>query len=290
MTGFHDGCIVSSFAPGVFVDRACGFRPRGFCMPSLLAPCRRTYFTLSERSSIDSWDTELAFVRAAVNCLGNTPEGGLIVLEDFRTSFGLPDILVLNYDRRVFEKRFSLGLTGYPSMNRNSARLMAFLAGRPSICEKEARSSLRLNSRIFTDSLECLQARELLENRDGQLCVRPTASVFSLVSVTAYEAKLRDWGSGIFQAHRHLWFTDQSFVLLPPIEEKRKMRVASRCSTLGVGLAIFDGKQIQQVNTLSGRYLAMNWLAWLLNETVVDVNCGACQVTSHPKPRTFNAA
>lgn len=221
-------------------------------------------------SQSHSWDSECQFVDAAVRSLAAEGSACRVVLKEFRTTFGIPDILVLEYDPGVAFRRQNRFGCAEVRLTHQAARLMALLAEHAWDSNEALRSASRFTPKSFDRAADCLRARGLIDNSKGRLNARTFNGVFFLKTATAYEAKLRDWRRGIAQAHRHLWFTDHSYLLVPPGDKGREARIAACCSAAGVGMAVLN-ERVHPLLPASGRYLARHWLTWLLNEELFDI-------------------
>ena len=217
------------------------------------------------------WKSEKEFVDNFVDALQNRSKSTHIVRE-FRTGYGLPDIVWIEYSNDVIRKRKkrvrSRSLTPFTI---DCAYTMAYLAQRRFVKLSTLKSALRsMNSRLGS-IIEILIQRNLVIIKSDKITSRPKAEIFAIRNIQIIEAKLADWKRAIMQAQRFLWFTDNCYVLLPNFKSMKKRQVASLCMKYGVGLTFFseDGT-IFPVIRINKRRPYNTYLTWLLNENLFD--------------------
>ncbi len=214
------------------------------------------------------WASEADFVRAVAGHLWSSVRG-CVIIEQVSTSFGVPDVAVLRFDEEAAGRRARSLVARSARLELAAARLIAGIDRSTQPIKMEAsRSFVGQTKKVFQRALQCLVDRNLLLI-DGEWLL-PISGGFVLTEVTIYEAKLSDWTRALEQAHRHLWLTDQSFILMPPLAAEREARISTKCRHFGVGLAVFEGGCLRIRIPCSGSYLARNAVSWLLNEAVVD--------------------
>jgi hypothetical protein len=219
------------------------------------------------------WPSEKAVVTAAVSQLRMTTQHDSVILEEFRTSFGLPDILHLRYDPEKLEAR----MRTYPHpripITRDSARLISLLTHNGPLTEPDAVQLLSFTTRRFRAAIAPLLKRNLVIDEHGELRIRGKDDVFFLNRVVVYEAKLKNWPRALLQAQRHLWFADEAFVLMPELSDRVRSRLIPACETAGVGLATLQREGLSIILKADHNDAGRNWLTWYLNETVLDIKC-----------------
>ena len=123
----------------------------------------------------------------------------------------------------------------------------------------------------FSRLVSTLLARRLAVCKQGRIKALPKKETFAIKNISVIEAKLNDWRRALIQARRHLWFTDNCYVVIPEGERTKKNRVASACRRHRVGLMMVSKKgDLITVVSLkkSGPY--NTYLAWLLNESLLQ--------------------
>lgn len=215
------------------------------------------------------WSAERFLVAATVQYLRAAAHFDSIVLEEFRTSFGLPDILHVRYDAAKLATRLGGNPPPRVPIGRDSAKVMS-LVSREDLDAGECARTLGFVPRRFRAALAALVQRNLLVECDGRLRVREKSSCL-ITSIMVYEAKLKDWRKAIAQAQRHLWFADESTVLLPALSERVRDRVMTCCGIAGVGLATLTPAGLEAIHKPCPLPAAPNWLRWYLSETVFDI-------------------
>jgi hypothetical protein len=214
------------------------------------------------------WKTECLLVRSAVEHLRSNANDSGIIFEEHRTSYGRPDILEIAYDEALLAARLRRDRSA-AVITKDSAWLLSILDTKAVLTEKDARQRLQFTPRRFDRALAVLDSRHLVCCESGGM--RILESRYLVKSIKAYEAKLKDWTKAIAQAQRHLWFADESLVILSPISENVCARVLTACQAAGVGLAICDGTGLQNIQIPEPCRPSRSWLNWYLNETVCDI-------------------
>lgn len=226
--------------------------------------------TESSSSSEGCWKTECLMVSAAVDYLRTATLDGTLVLQEFRTTYGQPDILELKFDVDRLRARFEVLPARCSPITKDSARLLHMVSSRDAIAERTAARELGFTSKRLALSSRALIERGLIYELDSKLRFCRSESGFVLTSIVVYEAKLRDWGRALAQAQRHLWFAHESLVLMPQFSEKVGARLISACETAGVGVATVDDTGLKRIYSQKTEPAPRNWLTWYLNELVFD--------------------
>jgi|HubBroStandDraft_1064217.scaffolds.fasta_scaffold84428_2 hypothetical protein len=209
-------------------------------------------------------------VDVAVNHLRAANGSGTLVLEQFRTSFGIPDIIHLQYDPEKLEARLHTTPSPTDAVTRDSARVAALIS-HSRISEPNAARALNFSARRLAKALTPLVSRNVLAVSGDDIRVRELQQDFLLESITVYEAKLKNRGRAIAQAQRHLWFANSSLILLPVLSEALTERSLIECRAAGVGLATVDRENVKVVFNPSSLRVAINWMTWYLNELLFEI-------------------
>jgi len=109
-----------------------------------------------------------------------------------------------------------------------------------------------------------LKTAELVRTKGAFIYGRPFREIFPARRIVAIEAKLRDWRRAIEQAIANLWFASQSYILLPPL--RTLVAVEKEAKKFGIGVIVFDGKQMKKVVTSKMRQIPNSYGSWLVNE------------------------
>jgi len=237
----------------------------------LTVVCPDNYTTAPSSRPDGSWESENVMVQAAVGHIRASAVDGCLVLQQFRTSFGLPDILELQYDEDRLRSRMQSVAEERSGITKDSARLVHLVSSRGVVTEQIASRELGFSFKRLTSAITALIERGLVLDCEGDLLFSEREEGFFLTSIIVYEAKLKDWAKGLAQAQRHLWFAQESLVLLPQFSERVGSRLIPACETAGVGIATVDDKELKKVASQKMSPAPRNWLTWYLNEIVLDV-------------------
>jgi len=219
------------------------------------------------------WPTEKELVAAAVRHLRAPTQRDSLVLEEFRTSFGLPDILHLCYDVGKLTDRMSTSSRTRNPITRDAARLLSLISRQGPLGERDGARRLGFATTRFRAAADLLIARRLADSEGEATRICHEDSSFFLNRVAVYEAKLKAWSKAIVQAQRHLWFADEALILMPALSDKIRSRLIPACATAGIGLATLESDGLRTVFKAEPNEVPRSWLTWYLNELVFDVRC-----------------
>jgi hypothetical protein len=220
---------------------------------------------------MNRWKSEKEFVDRFVDVLGAGTSRTKIVRE-FRTGYGLPDVLVVRYSQSVLEKRKRDAREKYRGMfTVDCGHAMAYLARRRWVRLDTLKGTFHNMNGSFRTLIDMLQQRELVRVTGNRISARRKSDVFAIKTITVIEAKLRNWRRAVMQAQRHRWFTDNCHVLVPEPSAAHKGEISAACSKYNLGLMFFSReKGIVEGLGLKDRGPYNTYLAWLLNESIVD--------------------
>jgi hypothetical protein len=197
-----------------------------------------------------------------------------IPIKEVKTSLGIADLVIVLYDNKAVRERMkALSCTAtVPPFSRIAAYAMSFLSQVQQTTATELRDFLKIDSHQFSNLLNTLQERKLITAyRNGPIKIRNVNKLFVIYEIETFEAKLRDWRRAIRQAERHLWFTNNSYVVLPLLPEDSFNRATRVCQKTGIGLIIQEAensyKTIQEPRD-KGFY--NTHIVWALNESIID--------------------
>jgi hypothetical protein len=219
------------------------------------------------------WSSEADMVTAFVNNVKSKHPhhgNGVIVFQEADTNYGRPDVMLIEYDRRVFHRRRnSLSATGTVSFSPECAYAMAYLSQREWTEFECLQKFLSCRKNKLRSIIDTLATRDLVAICKGSVCARSVGENFMLRRVLVFEAKLSKWRDAITQAERHLWFTGASYVILPTKKRTILDRATLECANRGVGLISFseDGSLVHLIEPADMK-IYNTYLSWLINERV----------------------
>jgi len=217
-----------------------------------------------------TWTTEEEFVDAFVisNYDGKSAKGNnIIVRREVRTGFGRPDIVVIEYNPEIVEDRTCEESIPLSSMG---AYATTYLSGRSWVSMQRLQQFLNCTNAQVEGVVTELENRRLLIRNRHIVKVRRRKEILAIKRISVYEAKLSQWKNAIVQAQRHLWFTQDSFVLLPSDRAALIPVVSSECDKRGVGLSIFCTETGVRTVVRPQRSGVINSpMLWKLNESLI---------------------
>lgn len=217
------------------------------------------------------WKSEKEFVDQFVTVLGQQTSRTQIVRE-FRTGYGLPDVLVVRYSLKVLERRRRHARVKYTgTFTVDCGYAMAYLLRRRWVRLETLRGAFHNANGSFRAMVETLRERGLVNVMGDRIKARGKSDIFAIETITAIEAKLGNWRRAVIQAQRHRWFTDCCHILVPQPSRGQKRGISAVCRKYHLGLMFFSREGgIVEGLALKNRKPYNTYLAWLLNESIVD--------------------
>lgn len=220
------------------------------------------------------WMSESEFIKAFVKSLKVRTlkrQKFYRIWHEFDTRYGRPDIMILEYIARTLKNRANKKFHNGREFTARCGYAMSFLSQRRWVRTEKLQSYLKCNSSSLKNVLKTLAARGLIIQRKDCIRAKPLNEILTIRRASTFEAKLKNWRSAISQAERHLWFTSDTYVLLPSTKMRKLCTIADECERRGIGLAIFEPKESYKIITKprhSG--IHKSFLIWDLNELLVD--------------------
>jgi hypothetical protein len=79
---------------------------------------------------------------------------------------------------------------------------------------------------------------------------------------------MSDWRTGLEQAESNLWFASVSYLLLP--KRKNLGTLIDATSTKGIGLLIYDGRQVHRLVQPRPAPIPRSYGSWLFSEWLLQ--------------------
>ena len=219
------------------------------------------------------WTSEADMVTAFVNSVksqNDKSENNVIVFREADTSYGRPDVMVVEYDTTGFHRRnMSLSMISKSSFSPDCAYAMSYLSQREWTKFECLQKFLNCRKNNLHSVIDTLAMRNLIHIFKESVCARSFDENFILRRVLVFEAKLSKWRDAISQAERHLWFTGASYVILPTERRTILDKASQECAQRGVGLISFseDGSLVHLIDPPDMK-IYNTYLSWLINEHV----------------------
>lgn len=215
------------------------------------------------------WNTETEFVQAFTSSIMRDLKGNSLSIHIWRelaTGYGRPDVVAVDYEPRVFQDRPIYGTTFMrrPSLSKEAAFIVSYLVRRRWVRIETLANCLYRSVRRY---IEELSSRELIVVEDDRVRLRPIRDILAIKRIRLFEAKLHQWRQGAEQAERNLWFTNESYILMPPKSQRSVSSMSSECARRGIGLGFYDSDSgFQTVLKPAKSGFLSSPLVWMLNE------------------------
>jgi len=196
-----------------------------------------------------------------------------IIFEEFKTGWGIPDLVVITYDKNRLKNRIQTFMKDefLPQVDKTTAYGIAYLSRVENTTVNDLCDFLKMKN--INKILITLKKRGLIVLQDDKhITVNNVNGNFIIDSIRIFEVKIKNWKQAVSQARRHLWFTDESYIVLPRFSGVFCEKMMSYCKNADIGL-IFqnnqDGYEVLVEPSGSGIYND-NPICWKLNELIVD--------------------
>jgi hypothetical protein len=126
------------------------------------------------------------------------------------------------------------------------------------VCSIGPRKTEQLVSRLLDADVATIHNWHLVR--------RPLREVFAVTRILAFEAKVRDWRSGLQQAFFNSWFSSETFLLLPDRTDQPAM--LDRAAELGVGIITLGQPLARPCVRPRKERVPRSYASWLFNEWV----------------------
>mgnify|MGYP006282276001 CR=1 FL=1 len=191
-----------------------------------------------------------------------------IILKEVNTNFGIPDILIVNLDENILEKRKNF----YSDIDftRIMTYIMTYLYKRRWLKKETLQEYFSLSKAKTEREINKLYKLGLIDTKDNYLKSKSSDEILVINRIFSYEAKLTDWKYAIKQAERHLWFTNDSYVLMPKKNNRVIDKTIKLCKDNDVGLTLFlEENNIKNKIRPKGKGIINSPFIWKLNEEII---------------------
>ncbi|MFB5281826.1 hypothetical protein [Peribacillus sp. Hz7] len=217
------------------------------------------------------WDSEAHFVDEFIHSnekIVSSLSYDSLVVKELKTGYGRPDIALIQYDRQILCSRNSTK----DSISQIGCYAISYLASRRWVSVEKLGDFLRINNRKLFTIIEELISLDLISQRNHLVKARPKSEIMAVKRILTFEAKLQNWQEAIDQAERHLWFTNESYVLMPYLSEKLADKILKECIKKGVGLSFYDSELgYKTVANPAKKGINNSPFIWAINEKLMEV-------------------
>ncbi len=136
--------------------------------------------------------------------------------EEFRSQYGVPDLLFYNFDNAILKKRLNNNIK--PVQSKEVIKTLLLIQNRKKITLSFLQESLPFNKEILKNKV----IKFLLDNNYLNKTLNDCDSywvgenIYKTVmgNMYAVEAKVSNWKRGFYQAYRYKWFSNFSFLAM----------------------------------------------------------------------------
>ncbi len=213
-----------------------------------------------------NWENEAKLVETFISSIA--PQGPSIIMREVDTNFGRPDVIIIEYDEKRLEKRKKdYKNTEFTKIMSYS---MTYLCGKSWVKEETLFNYLSCSKAEFKRNKESLCDLKLIDTNKHYIKAKTYRDAMIIKRIWVYEAKLSKWKQAIEQAERHLWFTNDSYILLPEISDSIMNKSIEECGTRGVGLSILkEDNSIKTLLRTAKKGIVNCPIVWQLNEQLI---------------------
>lgn len=191
-----------------------------------------------------------------------------IIFVEVDTNYGRPDIVIVNYDETVLNKRIS----EYKNVTfeRLHSYALAYLYKKRWVKVETLKNFLNISLKRTEKIISDLKQRNLIEENNHLIKIKKNKEVLVVKRIKVFEAKLANWKYVIEQAERHLWFTNESSVLLPDLSTETIFKSKKFCEAKGIGLTIAKKNKVVRYLSVQKPSLINTPLLWEINERIIE--------------------
>ncbi|MEJ9279418.1 hypothetical protein [Ureibacillus thermosphaericus] len=212
------------------------------------------------------YEKEADLVSHFINRLIEKNNNQLIITE-LETNFGRPDIVVIEIDNELLEKRKNnLSSSEY---SREMSYITTYLYKKSWLKKDKLKEYFHFSEKKLTHIIKLMNNEGLIEIRDDKIKLKPSNEVLVIKRLRVIEAKLTNWKYVINQAQRHLWFSNESYILMPNNSESILEQAKKCCIDYGIGMITLLNGKIKYFNRIKKQKLINTPLLWELNEKIV---------------------
>jgi len=136
--------------------------------------------------------------------------------EEFRSQYGIPDLLFYNFDNDVLIKRKEKKIE--PILSKDVLKTLLLIQNKKKITLSFLQENLPLNKDVIKNKVIRYLLNNNYLNRSSADCesywVGDNTYESCMNDVFAVEAKISNWKRGFYQAYRYKWFSHYSFLAL----------------------------------------------------------------------------
>ncbi|MFK9119559.1 hypothetical protein ACJEBK_22155 [Peribacillus frigoritolerans] len=181
--------------------------------------------------------TEEELVNSFVNYTHEKNNKSTILYREVQTGYGRPDVLHIEYNENVLNKR---KMSYHGPLSTLAAHMMTYLAERRWVSMEKVSKQFDIKNGKLLIILEDLLSRGLIVKNEHLIKSKPRNEILAIKRLGVYEAKLYQWKEAINQAERNLWFTNDSYILMPIKRGKLKNNIYNECKSRGIGVGFFN--------------------------------------------------
>ncbi|MGQ5710188.1 hypothetical protein [Desulforudis sp. DRI-14] len=182
------------------------------------------------------WQSEDSLIETFIELFKPQSTSSFVLRREFVTNYGRPDVVVIEYDEKSLDRRRSEIGTKPDKFPKELAHGMTYLSGKPWVRPETLGQFLNVSKSHLKRIIGDLDARGLVQFRGPCVKARTRTELLVVRRIWVFEAKLKNWRVALDQAYRHLWFTGDSYVLMP--QTLRQDEIANECRQYGVGLSV----------------------------------------------------
>lgn len=193
-------------------------------------------------------------LETGIPVFSRTPEK---IFLEFEMPTGFPDLVAL-----FFKRKSLIELNRWNSLSKNHLRLLhhIFIQRKTSI--EQICSMLLFSKKEVEAVVEELVRRNAIRLTSNHIYIRSASEVFPLKKIVAIEAKVNDWQRCLKQAALNTWFASESYMLIP--ENRNSKTILSSAEKHGVGVLIFNGKEVNIAKQAKHFLIPSSFGSWLL--------------------------
>lgn len=189
------------------------------------------------------------------------------VITELNTNFGRPDIVIIHLNEKILD--FRRENIYKEDFLRKYSYILSFLYSKGWVSLARIKAFFTFTDKEVHKIIGKMEVMRLVDIKGSLVKSKPSKNLLTINRLEVVEAKLTNWKYVIEQAERHLWFSEESSVLLPNSSQYIIEKSLVECNQAGIGLYIVEEAKNRELLKPPSKGLVNTPLLWELNEKLV---------------------
>lgn len=185
-----------------------------------------------------------------------------IALEEPNLPVGFPDIVLC-----TLQDNFQEIISREYILDYHQLKLLHYIYLSKGVSLDTIEKKLLFSSSFVNNNIDSFLSKGLVKLDENTVRLNPLDEIFVIDRIVAIEAKLTNWKKVIDQANRNRWFASESYILMPPKMNFKKVMKESRKRGIGILTPRLDSNHILLKSDKSN--IPKSYGSWIVNEMLI---------------------